>query len=210
MSASHVDVFADVVCPFAHVGLRRFVARREQLGVDHPLLRVRAWPLELVNGAPFDPEHVTRNVDALRRQVASDLFRHFTPDAVPSTSLPALALAAEAYAFDDKLGESLSLALRTALFEEGRDVSDPAVLADIAASHRVDAPSYAARHAYEDDYARGRELGVKGSPHFFVDGHEYFCPSLHIERTDEAVQITPAPERLEALLDDCFAAPYRG
>jgi len=210
VSAYHVDVFADVVCPFAHVGLRRFVARRDALGVEHPLLRVRAWPLELVNAAPFDPEHVARNVEALRRQVASDLFRHFTPDAVPSTALPAFALAAEAYALDDHLGESVSLALRTALFEDGLDVSDPSVLADIAASHRIDTPGYAARHAYEDDYDEGRRLGVQGSPHFFVDGHEYFCPSLHIERTDEEVLLTPAPERLEALLDDCFAAPYRG
>ena len=210
MSASHVEVFADVVCPFAHVGLRRFVARRDALRVDYPLLRVRAWPLELVNGAPFDPEHVARTVEVLREQVASDLFRHFTPDTVPSTSLPAFALAAEAYALDDHLGESVSLALRTALFEDGLDVSDPAVLADIAASHRVDPPSYAARHAYEDDYAAGRRLGVEGSPHFFVEGHEYFCPSLHIEHTDDDVLLTLAPERLEALLDDCFAAPFRG
>jgi hypothetical protein len=50
---------------------------------------------------------------------------------------------------------------------------------------------------------------VQGSPHFFVDDHECLCPSLRIEHTDEAQQLTPAPERLEALLDDCCAAPYR-
>jgi predicted DsbA family dithiol-disulfide isomerase len=124
--------------------------------------------------------------------------------------LPAFALAAEAYAFDDHLGETVSLAVRTALFEDGLDISDPDVLADVAAAHRMAEPGDAARHAYEDDYAEGRRLGVQGSPHFFVDDHEYLCPSLRIERTDEALQLTPAPERLEALLDDCCAAPYQG
>ena len=49
-----VDVFADVRCPFAHVGLRRLVTRRKQLGAQL-LLRVRAWPLELVNDARSIP-----------------------------------------------------------------------------------------------------------------------------------------------------------
>jgi predicted DsbA family dithiol-disulfide isomerase len=207
MSATHVDVFADVVCPFAHVGLRRFVDRRAQFGLEHPRLRVRAWPLELVNGEPFDSRHVADRVAALRAQVASDLFRHFTLDAVPSTSLPAFALAAEAYAFGDHLGESVSLALRNALFEDGRDISDPAVLADIAASHHLGAPSDVARRVYQDDYDEGRRRGVQGSPHFFVDDHDYFCPTLRIERIAGELSIAAAPDRLEALLADCFASP---
>jgi hypothetical protein len=47
-----VEVFADVGCPFAHVGLRRFVERRDELGRDDVVLWVRAWPLELVNARP--------------------------------------------------------------------------------------------------------------------------------------------------------------
>ena len=62
MAVRTVEVFADVVCPFAHVGLRRFVARRAELGRSRPLLLVRAWPLELVNAKPFDPASVARNV----------------------------------------------------------------------------------------------------------------------------------------------------
>src|SRR5206468_3084962 len=48
-----IEVFADVRCPFTHVGLTRFVARRHELGRREPRLRVRAWPLELVNGEPL-------------------------------------------------------------------------------------------------------------------------------------------------------------
>jgi hypothetical protein len=46
-----VEVFADVSCPFAHVGLRRLVEQRDKLARDDIVLRVRAWPLELVNGS---------------------------------------------------------------------------------------------------------------------------------------------------------------
>ena len=31
-----IEVFADVLCPFTHVGLRRLVARRTELGRDDP------------------------------------------------------------------------------------------------------------------------------------------------------------------------------
>ena len=51
-----LEVFADVCCPFTHVGLRRIVRRRAELGRDDVVLVVRAWPLELVNGVPLDPE----------------------------------------------------------------------------------------------------------------------------------------------------------
>jgi predicted DsbA family dithiol-disulfide isomerase len=198
-----VEVFADVVCPFAHVGLRKFVARRNELGRSRPLLRVRAWPLEIVNSKPFDPASVARNVAELRRQVTPDLFEHFSPSAVPATSLPAFALVADAYAVDDELGETLSLAVRTALFEEGRDVADPHILADIASEHGL-ARSASGSTAYELDYQEGRRRGVQGSPHFFVGARDYFCPALRIDRSSGELTITPSPARLEALLDECF------
>lgn len=50
-----VEVFADLGCPFTHVGLRRLLARRAELARDEPVLLVRAWPLELVNGQPLAP-----------------------------------------------------------------------------------------------------------------------------------------------------------
>ena len=49
-----LEVFADVACPFAHAGLARFVAFRCERGLAGPVLRVRAWPLELVNASVFD------------------------------------------------------------------------------------------------------------------------------------------------------------
>ena len=99
-----VEVFADVTCPFAHVGLRRFVARREEFGLLGPILRVRAWPLELVNGNPLEPSLVAQHAEELREQVAPDLFRGFDPDLVPASSMPALELVAAAYELNDRSG----------------------------------------------------------------------------------------------------------
>ena len=71
-----VEVFAEVACPFTHVGLRRFVAERAAGGAARPLV-VRAWPLEWVNGHPLDAHHVRAEIDALRETVAPELFAGF-------------------------------------------------------------------------------------------------------------------------------------
>jgi predicted DsbA family dithiol-disulfide isomerase len=206
LTTATVEVFADVRCPFTHVGLRRLVEGRTAAGRFDVRLWVRAWPLELVNGEPLDPALIYDEVDELRRQVAPDLFRGFRPDSFPTTSLPALGLAASAYQLNADLGERVSLALRCALFEAGRDISDPAVLADVAA--RAGAPSGLAIDAAQvmSDWRDGQGRGVIGSPHFFVGRETYFCPSLDIRRDDAGhLSIAVDEKRLRRFMDRCFA-----
>ena len=69
-----VEVFADVLCPFTHAGLHTLIDRRAERGVSEPRLRIRAWPLEMVNGAPLDPQHIAAEITALRHSVRPDLF----------------------------------------------------------------------------------------------------------------------------------------
>jgi predicted DsbA family dithiol-disulfide isomerase len=180
-----IEIFADVSCPFTHVALRRLVDRRRSLGRDEPRLHVRAWPLELVNGSPTECELVAEEIDVLRHQVAPDLFRGFDPSAFPDTSLPALALAAAAYRCDLATGEAVSLDLRWALFEEGRNIADEAVLASIARRYDVTGPDARDLQAPVDDWNAGRARGVVGSPHFIVGGASLFCPTLDISRDDD-------------------------
>jgi predicted DsbA family dithiol-disulfide isomerase len=197
-----IEVYADVCCPFTHVGLRRLVERREQLG-RRGEVRVRAWPLELVNGEPVAAATVAEEVEALRAQVAPDLFTGFDADRFPSTTLPALALAAAGYRRAPEVGERVSLALRDALFEEGRDVADAGVLGDIGRAHGV-AAEPVDDAAVLAEWKEGRRRGVLGSPHLFTAGHDAFCPTLDIRRVDGELQIEADPSALERFVDLAF------
>ena len=202
-----IEVFADVWCPYAHVGLRRFLRRRWAVGRHDLLLRVRAWPLELVNGVPLDADHVAEQIDDLRRQVAPGLFTGFDPQRFPTTTLPALDLVDDAYRVGTATGERASLAVRDALFERGEDISDPAVLEGLRIALGVGPRSARARAGVLADWEEGRRQGVVGSPHFFVDGDSsFFCPGLQIERTGEDRQIRLDERRFDEFFQECAAA----
>jgi hypothetical protein len=199
-----IEVFADVACPFTHVGLRRLVEQRAALDRPDVALLVRAWPLELVNGTPLDPAFIHEEVVDIRGQVAPDLFAGFREEAFPSSSMPALALTAAAYGVDTATGERVALRLRDLLFEEGVDVADAEVLAAVAAEHGVPGP-------FEDtgpvlaDHAEGVARGVIGSPHFFTGGGGFFCPSLNVSRDAEgALHVEIDAAGFEAFLATCF------
>jgi 2-hydroxychromene-2-carboxylate isomerase len=201
-----VEVFADIWCPYAHVGIRRFVHRRWAAHRSDLVLRVRAWPLELVNGGPLDADHVAEQVAELRDQAAPDLFSGFDPGQFPSTTLRALDLVNDAYARGLAVGERASLAVRDALFERGEDISDPAVLDRLRAGLALHAPRPEARWQVLADWAEGRRRGVVGSPHFFVGDDGFFYPALQIDRVDGHRRIQIDPQRLDELFARCSAA----
>lgn len=200
-----IEVYADIWCPFAHVGLRLVTHRRKYLGREDVALRVRAWPLELVNGEPLDPETTAEHVHDLRSQLDLNLFSNFDVRNFPSTSIPALEVAALAYRKDDQTGEAVSLAVRDALFEAGRDLSSPAVLASLARANGLGIPDDRDHQAVLADWHEGESRGVKGSPHFFCGQSDSFCPSLDLSK-DEAgrLHLQPNLERLDAFLNECF------
>ncbi len=169
------------------------------------VLRILAWPLELVNGKPLDRESTAKHVDDLRAQVASDLFAGFNPDRFPRTSLPALALEAAAYRQDERSGEAVSLALRDALFEDGHDISDPDVLSRVARSHGVPDATPHDHETVQAEWLAGQARGVKGSPHFFCGEADAFCPSLDIAKDDEGhLHLQRNMETLDEFLSYCF------
>ena len=203
--AAVVEVFADVWCPFAHVGLRDVVERRRRAGADSPRFRVRAWPLEIVNGEPLDATKVAAEITDIRGQVSDDLFAGFDPQQFPSSTLVVLGTAEAAYRRGLDVGEAFSLAIRDALFEEGRAVDDPRVLVDVAARFGVEVPSADdARAAVEADLADGRRRGVTGSPHFFVAGESYFCPALDIAHDGDHLRISVDRGGLDRFLRRVF------
>ncbi len=196
-----IEVFADACCPFAHVGLRRIREACDAQGAD-AVLRVRAWPLELVNGTPLDPPFITEEIDDIREQVAADLFAGFRESSFPASSIPAMALTARAYAVSDRVGEAVALAVRDALFEHGLDIGDRDTLVRIGADHGValpddpDADAALVRAEWDD----GRQRHVVGSPHFFIDGDNVFCPVLDIKRVDGHLRISVDEPAMQAFL----------
>ena len=202
---SIIEVFADVRCPFTPVGLRRFVERRAALDRPDVRLHVRAWPLELVNGEPLAVDLIEEEVAELRDQVAPDLFNGFSRAWLSTTSLPALQLASGAYEQSVEAGEQVSLSLRWALFEEGLDIADPAILADVAAEAGVPTSDSAGPELVLSDWREGQRREVIGSPHFFVQGAGFFCPSLDITRDgDGHLRIRVDEAGLETFLGRCF------
>ncbi len=83
-----IEVYADVWCPFAHVSLRSVVQPAQRVGAHDLTLRVRAWPLELVNGVPLDPKVTAAHVAELRTQISPELFAGFDPGAFPGPLFP--------------------------------------------------------------------------------------------------------------------------
>jgi predicted DsbA family dithiol-disulfide isomerase len=194
-----IEVFADVRCPFTHIGLRRLIERRAALGRVDVGLHVRAWPLELVNDAPLEAHLIAEEVEELRAQVAPDLFAGFDVTAYPASSLPALMATAGAYERSLADGERVSLALRDAMFEEGRNIALANVLRDIAGPVDLDLNGRMAQQV-RYDWAEGRARGVIGSPHFFVGELSFFCPSLHIARVDGHLRIESDPTAFDDFL----------
>ena len=174
-----VEVYADITCPFTHVGLKRVVQHVSDMSEPAEVI-VRAWPLEWVNGAPLDLEAVLVKAAALTDQLGVDDFSGLRADAWPATTIPALNLAASAYERDAATGLAVSLDLRSALFERGENVGDLDVLARIAAAHDLAPPATETSATVQIDYDGGRERGVKGSPHFFVASDDFFCPALDL------------------------------
>jgi predicted DsbA family dithiol-disulfide isomerase len=168
-------------------------------------LRVRAWPLEIVNGTPLEAAVIAEEVEELRREVAPELFAAFTEASFPSTSLPALALAASAYRRSDAIGEEVSLALRDLCFERGVDIAEPRVLADLAADFDLSPTERDADRVLED-HAEGVRRGVTGSPHFFTPSGGFFCPSLDVSRdADGRLRVVADQDAFDAFMADALS-----
>ena len=201
-----IEVFADVACPFAHVGLQHFRSYRARQGQPGPRLRARAWPLELITAAPFDGQEMEPEVEALRTGVAPDLFTAFAPERFPTTSLPAMVSEAAAYRSGPEVGENFSFTVRQALFEGGADVSNDVVLRRLRDEHGVLDPIAADEAAVEADLAEGRSRKVTGSPHFFSDRGDFFCPSLEIVHVPGGLHVGFDVDGFQRFADAVFGA----
>lgn len=199
--ALRLEIVSDAICPWCYIGKRRLGRALEQLAAEG-LAFERLWrPFQL------NPTMPTEGVDrrsyrtgkfgswersqALDAQVAAAgaedglVFRHDlmarTPNTVASHALIRLAHELGDAELQDRVVE----ALFAAYFTQGRDVGDPAVLADLAEAAGMDRtrvatyladPASAA--AVRRDEALARRLDLHGVPSIVLDGHHLFSGAL--------------------------------
>ena len=203
-----IEVFADIWCPFTHVGLKLVAGQLRERGRQDVTIRVRSWPLEWVNGRPMDPNATLDHINELRDHVSTEFFVGFDASRFPHSTVPVLALVAHAYTADLELGQALSFEVRDWLFERGLDVSEPDTLSAIARSFELGTPDPDDYATVVSDWKEGRRRHVAGSPHFFCAGTSVFCPSLQISKNPQSGSRTVQTNlsRLQAFLDRCLSA----
>ena len=201
-----IDVYADLWCPFAYVGLTRAVDS-DDVVQGRVQLDLRSWPLELVNGEPLPQGKTLANATALRASVAPDLFAGVHHWVYPTSTLPALALAAKANVTDLQLGAAVSMHLRHLLFEDGLDLSSDLVLNQVAQDFAI-ARDPDDLLLVNSEHLNGQQRGVKGSPHFFCGtGEDIFCPTLDLSRDEEGnLHVEQMVSRLRDFFARCAAA----
>ena len=209
-SSDEIEVYADIWCPFTHVGLRRLVTARDARRPDAQI-RVRAWPLEWVNGRPLAPDLVAQEIGALRSEVAPELFAGFDPTRWPRSTIPALGLAAAAYRVGNDTGEGVSLRLPRRALRGGSGRLGRGGAAALGLEFGVEpltGPS--AEAAVRADWEGGRARNVRGSPHFFVGARDWFCPSLRIRHEGTEFDISIDREALDAFYTRARSADDSG
>ena len=134
-----IQVWSDLLCPFAHLALHRIRQARERLGLDVPVEH-RTFALELFNGP-----HPRRGTDTEAvgvGQVAPELdWRVWAApdDAYPHTVLLAAEAVHAARAQSQAAGEALDLALRRAFWTGSRSISLRDVVLEVAEEAAADA-----------------------------------------------------------------------
>ncbi|HEX6747585.1 MAG TPA: DsbA family oxidoreductase [Longimicrobium sp.] len=183
----NIDLFADVACPWCWIGERRLRRALEARGVD---ATVRWRPYLLQRDLP--PEGMAWN-DFVERKFggwarARPMFAQVQRGAEPEGiryDFEAIGRAPNSrdahrvilLAQDEGRLWEVADALYAAYFAEGRDVTDHAVLADVAAGAGLDAErvrTMLASQAYADAVAASQaladEIGVQGVPLAIFEG----------------------------------------
>jgi predicted DsbA family dithiol-disulfide isomerase len=206
-----IDFVADLACPWCYLGLVR-LDRARAMRPDRPV-RVRWRPFFLNPGMPQDGMD---RAAYLRRKFggdARDVYRRiedsgradgvtFAFERMPRTPNTLLAHRLILFAEEQSKADAVIRALFRALFQDGRDVGRPEVLAAIAGEAGLDqaevseflkddrlAPEVHAAHE------QAERIGIRGVPVFIVD-------------REHAITGAQPPEVLAGLIDVASAAHH--
>lgn len=186
-----IQIWSDLLCPFAHVALHRLTEARERLGlVDAVAFDHHAFPLELFNGPHSRPGTDSEAV-GLGRIEPDAGFRLWTSSdwLYPNTVLLANEAVYAAKAQGARPAEDLDRGLRRAFWLDSSGIGHRQVILDVAErTGTVDVPALAdaldaGTHRAElmADYAVARTDAINGSPHLFTpDGYDVNNPGITV------------------------------
>ena len=186
-----IDIWSDIICPFCTIGKAELDAALAGFPhADEVTIVPRSFELQPSDGTPrsVEPvvEHLMRKYGISEAQVAaqndqlaaraSGLGLEFNwRGSLAAPTLDAHRLVKLAATVG--LAREVETALMTAYFTEGRDISDHAVLREVAEHAGLDAARVAEvlasgefADAVRADQAEAAALGVRGVPFFVIDG----------------------------------------
>lgn len=184
-----VEVVSDAICPWCWIGKRNLEIAADQLG-GHPAVDVVWKPFELNPDMPaggverktyrrqkFGSLDFSNHLDAQvaeKGRAAGLTFRHdlmgWTPNTVDCHRLIR-------FAGEQGRQNEVVEGLFQAYFNQGRNIGDPAVMADIAEAAGLDRQKVLAmlesgegREAVEAELAEARARGISGVPTYMIGG----------------------------------------
>lgn len=172
--AARIVVWSDYVCPFCYLETTVLEAIRDEFG-DRVDVEWRAFELRPEPVPTLDPDsgYLTDIWRRAVRPMASE--RGLELERPPVQPRSRKALESAEFARQNDRFEEMHRALFRAFFQEGRDLGDPDVLADVGGEVGLDPDEL--RAALEegrytgkvlDDQVEARERGVDGVPALFV------------------------------------------
>jgi predicted DsbA family dithiol-disulfide isomerase len=200
---SRIDVVSDAICPWCWIGKRHLEGALARLAGEGERFEVHWRPFQLnpdmpregveraaYRAAKFGTAERSRELDAQVAAAGATAGLEFrfdrqgrTPNTVDAHCLVRRAGAVGGTAVQDAVVE----ALFRAYFQEGRDIGNAAVLAEIASGAGLaDAAAVLASGEGEaevrEEDAGFRRLGISGVPSFALAGHVLFSGAVPAER----------------------------
>lgn len=199
-----LTIYSDYVCPFCYLGsqsLERYEeARDEPLSVDWHPFDLRAGkrnPDGSIDQSADDGKgedyyaQARENVRRLQERYDVEMSQEIATDV---DSLPAQTASYHVQEEHPERWRAFDRAIFDALWQDGRDIGDPDVLADLAADVGLDGDEIRAaagdeelRERLDERFAEARERGVTGVPTFAHEGY--------------AARGAVPPEQLERLVE---------
>ncbi|MDQ3404385.1 MAG: DsbA family protein [Actinomycetota bacterium] len=186
-----IQIWSDLLCPFAHVVIYRLTVARAELGLtDQVHFDHHAFPLELFNG-PHPRQGTDSEAVGIGQVEPEAGFRLWTAAdwLYPSTVLLAAEAVLAAKPQGLKASEELDRALRKAFWLDCRSIGHRQVILDVAGEvESVDVTALAealdsGKHRGDlmADYAVAQSDAVQGSPHLFLsDGTNVNNPGMKV------------------------------